>query len=189
MLREIGARAGSGNLPNDPGGVLRRFAYDDLGLRGLPVVAAELAPGNRWRAIASPATAPRGSTSPGRRARSARSPSATSCEGRVPAATLRDKVVVVGATAPVLKDVFPTSTASEDLMAGPEVQAAAIQTVLDDFPLRGAPGWLDGLLIVVLGLAGALGDRAAEPAARRARRPRRGARCSSSPRSSPSAPG
>ena len=95
-------------------------------------------------------------------------------EGRVPAATLRDKVVVVGATAPVLKDVFPTSTASEDLMAGPEVQAAAIQTVLDDFPLRGAPGWLDGLLIVVLGLAGALGDRAAEPAARRDLRARRG---------------
>jgi adenylate cyclase len=83
--------------------------------------------------------------------------------GRVPAAAVRGKVVVVGATAPVLKDVFTTSTASEDLMAGPEVQAAAIQTVLDDFPLRGAPGWLDGLLIAALGLAGALGTARLRP--------------------------
>ena len=29
VLRAIGARGGSGNLPNDPGGVIRRFAYDD----------------------------------------------------------------------------------------------------------------------------------------------------------------
>ena len=69
----------------------------------------------------------------------------------------------VGATAPVLKDVLPTSTAGEDLMAGPEVQAAAVQTVLDDFPLRRAPGWLDGLLIAVLGLAGAFGTARLRP--------------------------
>jgi len=156
VLREIGARAGSGNLPNDPGGVLRRFAYDDLGLRGLPVVAAELATG---RPVARGRFAADGSAwidfpGPPRTVRTVSFGDVL--RGRVPAATLRDKVVVVGATAPVLKDVFATSTASEDLMAGPEVQAAAIQTVLDGFPLRGAPGWFDGLLIAILGLAGAL---------------------------------
>ncbi len=163
VLREIGARAGSGNVPNDPGGVLRRFAYDDLGLLGLPVVAAELA---RGRPVARDRFADDGTAwidfpGPPRTVRTVSFGDVL--EGRVPAATLRDKIVVVGATAPVLKDVFPTATASEDLMAGPEIQAAAIQTVLDDFPLRGAPGWLDGLLIVVLGLAGALATARLSP--------------------------
>ena len=163
VLREIGARAGSGNVPNDPGGVLRRFAYDDLGLRGLPVVAAELA---RGRPVARERFDDDGNAwidfpGPPRTIRTVLFGDVL--EGRVPSAILRDKVVVVGATAPVLKDVFPTSTASEDLMSGPEVQAAAIQTVLDDFPLRGAPGWLDGLLIVALGLAGAFGTARLRP--------------------------
>ncbi len=163
VLRAIGARAGSGNLPNDPGGVLRRFAYDDLGLLGLPLVAAELA---RGRPVPRERFAADGSAwidfpGPPRTIRTVSFGDVL--EGRVPSAVLRDKVVVVGATAPVLKDVFPTSTASEDLMAGPEVQAAAIQTLLDDFPLRGAPGWLDGLLIVALGLAGAFGTARLRP--------------------------
>ena len=36
-------------------------------------------------------------------------------------------------------------------MPGPEVHAAAIATALAGFPLDEAPGWLDWLLIVVLG--------------------------------------
>ena len=163
VLREIGARAGSGNLPNDPGGVLRRFAYDDLGLRGLPVVAAELA---RGRPVARDRFAADSSAwidfpGPPRTVRTFSFGDVL--RGRVPAASLRGKIVVVGATAPVLKDVFTTSTASEDLMAGPEVHAAAIQTVLDGFPLRGAPGWLDALLIAFLGLAGALATARLRP--------------------------
>ena len=163
VLRAIGARGGSGNLPNDPGGVIRRFAYDDLGLRSLPVVAAQLA---RGRPVARERFGDDGSAwidFPGP-PRTVRTVSLGDVwQGRVPAAVFRDKVVVVGATAPVLKDVFTTSTASDDLMAGPEVQAAAVQTVLDDFPLRGAPGWLDGLLIVGLGLAGAVGTARLRP--------------------------
>ena len=53
-------------------------------------------------------------------------------------------------------------------MAGPEIQAAAIQTVLDGLALRSAPGWLDALIIVALGLARRRHDAAAS--ARSARR-------------------
>lgn len=163
VLREFGARAGSGNLPNDPGGIVRRFFYDDLGLSGLSVVAAELA---RGRPVARDRFADDGTAwidfpGPPRTVRTVSFGDVH--EARVPAAILRDKIVVVGATAPVLKDVFSTSTASDDLMPGPEVQAAAIQTILDDFPLRAAPGWLDGLLIAVLGLAGALATARLSP--------------------------
>ena len=163
VLRDIGARAGSGNVPNDPGGVVRRFFREDLGLPGLAVVAAQLARGRppaRDR-FADDDTAWIDFPGPPRTVRTVSFGDVW--KGRVPAVTFRDKVVVVGATAPVLKDVFPTSTAGEDLMAGPEVQAAAAQTVLDDFPLRGAPGWLDGLLIAVLGLAGAFGTARLRP--------------------------
>ncbi len=164
FLREIGVRAGSGNLPNDPGGVIRRFAYDDLGLRAFAVVAAELfsaqrvareefaADGSAWIDYPGP---PRTITTVS---------FADVRRGRVPAATFRGKVVVVGATAPVLKDVFTTSTASDDLMAGPEIQAAAIQTVLDGVPLRDAPGWLDGVLIALMAGVGGVATARFGPA-------------------------
>lgn len=164
VLREIGARAGSGNLPNDPGGVIRRFAYDDLGLRAFAVVAAELASGERVARgeFAGDGTAWIDYPGPPRTITTVSFGDVR--RGRVPAATLRGMVVVVGATAPVLKDVFTTSTASDDLMAGPEIQAAAIQTALDGFPLRGAPGWLDGLLIALMAGVGALATARLGPA-------------------------
>ncbi len=77
-------------------------------------------------------------------------------DGRVDPALLRGKVVVVGATAQSLKDVFPVATSADQAMSGAEIQAASIQTVLDGLPLRSTPGWLDGLLIAVLGLLGAV---------------------------------
>jgi adenylate cyclase len=164
VLRAIGAQAGSGNLPNDPGGVIRRFAYDDLGLRGFAVVGAQLASGRR---IARSKFARDGSAwidypGPPRTIRTVSFGDVL--RGPLPRGVFGGRVVIVGATAPVLKDVFTTSTASDDLMAGPEIQAAAIQTVLDDFPLRGAPGWLDALLIALLGCVGALATARLGPA-------------------------
>ena len=50
---------------------------------------------------------------------------------------MRGKVVVVGATAPSLQDLHPTSTTGSGLMPGPEIQASAIVTALEGFPLRG----------------------------------------------------
>jgi hypothetical protein len=63
----------------------------------------------------------------------------------------KDKIVVVGATAPSLQDVHVTP-AGGDPMSGPEVQANAIWTAFHGLPLRSAPMWLDLLATVLLTL-------------------------------------
>jgi adenylate cyclase len=64
---------------------------------------------------------------------------------------LRGRVVVVGATDPLLHDIQETPVGGG--MPGPEVQANAIATILRDFPLRDAAGWAAALLIALAGLA------------------------------------
>jgi adenylate cyclase len=73
--------------------------------------------------------------------------------GRVPAQLFKGRVVVVGESDPTGGDVHPTSISRTKLMAGPEIQASAISTILRGFPLKNAPGWLDVVLIVILGMA------------------------------------
>ena len=70
--------------------------------------------------------------------------------------TFDGKIAVVGAFAPSLQDRHETSTTGAETMAGPEVHANAIETILEDFPLDEAPGWLDAILIVLLGAAAPL---------------------------------
>ena len=53
---------------------------------------------------------------------------------------LKDAIVVIGATAPSLQDIHPTST--DSAMPGPEIQANAIETVLKGRPLTSFPGWV-----------------------------------------------
>jgi adenylate cyclase len=48
-------------------------------------------------------------------------------------------------------------------MPGPEIQANAIDTVLHNFPLTAAPGWLDYVLIVLLGMTVPLVGMRARP--------------------------
>jgi CHASE2 domain-containing sensor protein/predicted Ser/Thr protein kinase len=66
------------------------------------------------------------------------------------ARALRDKIVVVGAEAPTLQDLHATSAPGPRLMSGAELQASAIATALDGFPLRDAPPWVDIAVIVAL---------------------------------------
>jgi adenylate cyclase len=73
--------------------------------------------------------------------------------GETPPGTFRDKIVVIGPSAPSLQDVHPTSTTGGDeLMAGAEIQATALDTVRRGLPLQSAPGWLDVVLIALLGM-------------------------------------
>ena len=150
VLRETGARAGSSNYVNDSDGVIRRQPYAVEGLESFAVVAAEDFRGHRlpvregfeWIDFRGP---------PG----TVKSvPFSRLVEGRTPPDFFRDKIVVVGATAPSLQDVHPTAVGGDTPMSGPEIQANAIATVLDDFPLQPAPGALNVALIVLLGLVG-----------------------------------
>ena len=69
---------------------------------------------------------------------------------------VRGKIVIVGGTATALQDIRETSTTNQQAMTGPEVHANAITTVLDGYPLRSAPGWVDILVIAALGVFGPL---------------------------------
>jgi hypothetical protein len=71
--------------------------------------------------------------------------------GQIDPRELRGKIVVVGATAPALQDLHATSAGNE-LMSGPEIQANAIWTLMHGLPLRTAPEWLNLLAIFALAL-------------------------------------
>jgi adenylate cyclase len=159
LLAEIGARSGNAILNQDEGGVQRKVPYSFDGLESFAVVATELATGRRVERSAfddgeawidylgPPGTVPTYSFS-------------RVLRGRFPADAFRGRVVVVGASAPRLQDVHPVPTSSEDVMAGGEVQANAISTVLRGLPLSRSGAVLDALIIALLAcLAPALGLR------------------------------
>ena len=155
VVRLIGARPASALFPIDSGGTLR-MRYQINKLKTFGVVTAEVADGKAlepslfdgepaWIDYYGPP-------------RTIRSVSLSRVYlGKLPKGFFRGKVVVIGPTAPSLQDLHPTSTTGDDLMAGAEIQANAIQTVRRGLPLSEVPGWLDVMLIAVLGLVGPLG--------------------------------
>ena len=68
-----------------------------------------------------------------------------------------DKIVIVGASAPILQDVHATATTNGATMSGPEVWGNATSTLLRGAPLRDVSGWVNVLLIVFLGVIAPLG--------------------------------
>jgi CHASE2 domain-containing sensor protein/tRNA A-37 threonylcarbamoyl transferase component Bud32 len=71
--------------------------------------------------------------------------------GHFPARAVRGKVVVVGETAPVLQDIHRTPVSAA--MPGPEIQADAIATALNGYPLRSWSTFEDDLILLCVGLA------------------------------------
>jgi adenylate cyclase len=69
-----------------------------------------------------------------------------------PAGFFKDKIVVVGASDPTLKDLAQTPTSGSDLMSGPEINANAIATALDGFSLQSTPVGIDLFLIALMGI-------------------------------------
>jgi adenylate cyclase len=148
VLASIGARPASALLPAADDGVIRKVNYEVDGLKTLPVVLAEMVgrPVKRsdfgsdgaWIAYAGPSgTVPGWSFS-------------RVLRGKFPPGTFRDKIVIVGPTAPTLHDLHATPV--DGLMPGLEVQANAVGTALRGAPLRSAPPALNIALIVALGL-------------------------------------
>jgi adenylate cyclase len=137
----------------DPDGIQRRMLYSENGLLAFPIAAAQIMAGHK---IAPPP--------PGHDWIDFQGPPHTYRElsfikvenGRFNPADVKGKVVIVGATATLLQDLRPTSTTGQESMPGPEVHANAITTALEGFPLHSGPGWLDVLLLVVLGAAAPL---------------------------------
>ncbi len=148
-LKEFGARAGNANLPTDKDGIIRRFPFSVEGLKGFAIAAAEVARDAlitekdmgadlQWIDYAgAPGTVTSYSYS-------------RVLNGDVPPSVFKDKVVVVGATAPSLQDIHATPTGA--VMSGPEIQANAVATALRSFPLRSLPTFWNIILIVALGI-------------------------------------
>jgi adenylate cyclase len=150
-VRAARALPASAQYDLDPNGVIRRIPFETDGLQTMPVVAYKRAfghlpdrkgfePDGAWIDFAGPPrTVPTVSFS-------------RLLARDFPRGFFRGKIVVVGATAPSLQDVHPTSTSGADEMSGPEVQASAIATLEDGIPLRSVPGWIDLALVALLAL-------------------------------------
>ena len=145
-LASINAQAAASNLPDETGGVIRRFGAKVSGLPTLAWVVAERLGKplseedfDDGRALidyrGTPGTIPTISFS-------------TLLAGQADPKLLKDRVVVIGASAPTLHDQHATPQ-GEELMSGPEVQANAIWTALHGLPLASAPPWLDLLAIML----------------------------------------
>ena len=153
VLKEVGARPGNGVLLSDPGGVERRVPHTVDKLETLAVASAEVALGrqvSRDDFDARDETAWIDYYGPPGTIKSV--PFSRAVQGKTPPGTFKDKVVVIGPSAPSLQDVHPTSTSGDELMAGAEIQASALDTILRGLPLQSAPRWLDVLLIVMFGM-------------------------------------
>ena len=154
-LRLINAQAGASDLRNDTSGAISRFPRNIGGLDSIAVVTTKRltgqAPdpsgfedGNAWVDYRGPpGTIP---TVPFSRV----------LRGKVDPKLIRGRVVVVGGTAPTLRDVHTTPVGGEELMAGAEVQANAIWTAMNGLPLRSAPWWAGILSMALLALVPAL---------------------------------
>jgi len=150
-LAQIGARAAAANLSDDDGGFVSHFPRTVAGLDTLAVATAEREGGHAL----SPAAFARDGAWIDYRGGPGTFPTysfSRVLSGLVDPGALRGKIVVVGASAPTLRDVHVTPTTSGRLMSGPEVQANAIWTALHGLPLRDAPRTLDLLLVALLGM-------------------------------------
>ena len=162
VLRDFGGRFGNGLFPNDPGGVIRRTSFSIDRLESFGVAAVETA---QDRQIDPADFAEDGAWI------DYYGPSGTIesvsfsrvLNGKTRRGLFRDKLVVVGPSAPSLQDIHPTSTSGDNLMAGAEIQANAIATVQRDLPLKSQSEVLDLALILLLGLAAPLASLRAPP--------------------------
>jgi adenylate cyclase len=153
VMRELGARAANGVVIPDPGGVYRKMHYGIQGLVSFGVATAEATTGEP--------IGPSDMEGDGEAWIDFRGPPNTFAhysysrvlQGKVPASAFRGKTVIVGASAPTLQDVHPTSTSGNELMSGPEIQANAAWTAVHGFPLTSSGALVDLLLILLMAAA------------------------------------
>jgi adenylate cyclase len=147
VLRQAGVYPGSTLFPFDPGSYIRRMSYSIDHLTTFPIVVAQVATGKDIR----PFTGTKWIDYLGPSGTFKNVSFGDVYAGRIPQSFFRGKIVVIGPTAPSLQDLHPTPT--DALMPGAEVEANAIDTVLRGFPVSTVPGWINMVLIVLLGIA------------------------------------
>ena len=151
-LAHAHAHAAAANFRANSSGVIQRYPYAVGGLPSVAVTSAEVATGkplskagfegdSAWIDFPGPV----GTVS--------NVSFVDLLHGRVPPAAIAGKVVVVGATSPVLQDLHATSVTSSTGMSGPEVQSDAIATALAGNPLHQIPLWLAAIITLLAGLA------------------------------------
>src|SRR5262245_54416731 len=146
-LKYARAQLGNGNFDTDPGGIIRRTPFQLQGLKSFSVATAERATGKTVHPFPNGTklidfVGPAGTITS--------IPFSRVYNDRFPRGFFKDKIVVVGASAPSLQDVHPVSF-GQDEMPGPEIQANAIETVMNGLPLTFVPRWVNLVLIIVLG--------------------------------------
>jgi adenylate cyclase len=147
---ELGARAASDVEVIDSDGEIRRFGYATNGLPTFPVATAEVATGRAIHSsLFSSGTLPIDFAGPPETLRHESFYNVLA--GKPDPGLFANRIVIVGASAPILQDVHATATTNGATMSGPEVWGNAVSTLLRGVPLRDVPGWLNVLVIVLLG--------------------------------------
>ncbi len=149
VLNELGARAAFSVLTLDTDGEVRRLSYAKNGLKSFPVVTAELAGHRVPASLFRHGPLPIDFAGPPETLRQESFYNVLT--GRPNPGLFANKIVIVGASAPILQDVHATATTNGSTMSGPEVWGNAVSTLLRGAPLRNVPGWLEVLVIVLLG--------------------------------------
>jgi adenylate cyclase len=158
LLRELGARPASARLSVETDGVVRRFPHGDNGVSSIAVAAEEIASHRRIprSLFGSDGTLPIDFAGPAETLHAV-SYSAV-LTGQISPSVFRNKIVIIGASAPILQDVHATATTKGGEMPGPEIWGNAVSTLRHGVPLKDAPAWLDIFLIVLLGVLAPLGS-------------------------------
>jgi adenylate cyclase len=155
-LREAGARAAEDHLVLDTDDSVRRFAREYSHLGSFATVAVEVMTGHRITTSLF-----EGGTLPidysGDPETFHRISYVDVLRGKFAAASVRGKLVVIGASAPILQDLHQTPT-STNPMPGAEIWANSMSTLLRGVPLRGIPGWINILIVLVLGTVVPIGS-------------------------------
>jgi adenylate cyclase len=155
-LHAAGARVGEDHVLLDTDGSVRRFVYEWSHLDSFAVVATEVMRGHAVRASTfEDGALPIDFVGPIETFHSI--PYAKVLRGEFPHQEVSGKLVVVGASAPVLQDIHPTAMSGAD-MPGPEIWANSISTLLRGVPLRGVPGWVNVLLVALFGVVVPVGS-------------------------------
>jgi CHASE2 domain-containing sensor protein len=154
-LRRVHAEAAASDLHNDGSGAIVRFPRSVEGLETMAAVAA--------RRAGKPPLPAAGFDDDGALI-DYRGPPGTIhtvsfsdvITGRADPDSFRGRIVVVGASAPTLRDVHATPVGGDEPMAGAEVQANAVWTALHGIPLRSVSTGLGLLLVALMALAAPL---------------------------------